>query len=427
MRVLVVSEPGVDGVFRFAEALCHFLHSEGIQVDLAYSDRRGCDRLTELVAFVEASGGRTVNLRVANRPTAMDAYALGALLRLVRATKPDIIHSNSSKAGFLARMLRLVGVRAPQIYQPHAYKGMGPEAGRFDIVYNFTEAVLARFSHTIIVSSGERSFALDRLRIPPSRLSFLPNGVDSGIFSPASPSEKIRLREELNLPLHAPVLGFMGRSARQKDPVTLYRAFAAGGAGLPIVLFHVGRGDLDGELGRITEDLGIRDRVIRRPYMSTPVDFYRAVDGFILTSRYEGFSLAALEALACNLPVILSEVSGNLDLLELPLSHAGRAAPGDIEGFAHCIRSWHGSLSRPGEVNHRELVRSRHEIRDCFAAVLGLYRVLIGRSTPQASPSPKFGEVPQTGRAARAWSFRRARRPSSNGGGSEKLVQEKQS
>ncbi len=55
--------------------------------------------------------------------------------------------------------------------------------------------------------------------------------------------------------------------------------------------------------------------------MSAPLDFYRAVDGFILTSRYEGFSLAVLEAVSANLPMILSEAPGNIDLLSQPLSH----------------------------------------------------------------------------------------------------------
>ena len=45
MKVLIVSEPGVDGVFRYVEALCHFLVGEGVEVHLAYSDRRGSDRL----------------------------------------------------------------------------------------------------------------------------------------------------------------------------------------------------------------------------------------------------------------------------------------------------------------------------------------------------------------------------------------------
>ena len=57
--------------------------------------------------------------------------------------------------------------------------------------------------------------------------------------------------------------------------------------------------------------LGIKDRIIRRTYLSEPLSFYRAIDGLILTSRYEGLSFAVLEALACDLPVILTEAPGN--------------------------------------------------------------------------------------------------------------------
>src|SRR3954471_18936880 len=116
MNVLVVSEPGIDGVFRYVEGLCHYLDAQGIGVHLAYSDRRGSERLHELVAWVEARGGRTVNLRTSNRPALSDLRAFTVLLRLAWAVKPDVIHSHSSKAGFLARALALLGVPAVQCY-----------------------------------------------------------------------------------------------------------------------------------------------------------------------------------------------------------------------------------------------------------------------------------------------------------------------
>src|SRR5580704_18502408 len=110
MKVLEVTEPGVDGVFRYVETLCHFLIERGVEVHLAYSDRRGSDRLPRLVAWVEQHGGRTVNLRTANRPAFSDWGALCSLLKLTRKVRPDVIHSHSSKAGFLGRILRGFGI-----------------------------------------------------------------------------------------------------------------------------------------------------------------------------------------------------------------------------------------------------------------------------------------------------------------------------
>jgi glycosyltransferase involved in cell wall biosynthesis len=378
MKVLVVTEPGVDGVFRYVETLCHYLIEQGIDVHLAYSDRRGSDRLLKLVARIEDHGGLTVNLRTANRPAFSDWDAFRSLLRLAKTVKPDVIHSHSSKAGFLARTLKFFGIRAVQFYHPHAYVGMRPVPGRLDPVYNMIEGILGRTAYTIASSTSENIFAGQRLKIPPARVFLVKNGVDTDFFKPVSSREKLRLRAVMGLPLNQPILGFIGRSSAQKDPLTLYQAFANVAAEKPISLFHVGQGELDVELDQLVGRLGLGHRVFRQPYMSVPLDFYRVADGFILTSHYEGFSLAVLEAISANLPMILSEAPGNMDLLAQPFSHLWKARPGDVEGFSRCIASWHERLQTPSPVNHRQIAMAQFDHRKKLGAVVELYYELSG-------------------------------------------------
>jgi glycosyltransferase involved in cell wall biosynthesis len=376
MKVLEVTEPGVDGVFRYVETFCHFLIERGIEVHLAYSDRRGCDRLPKLVDWIEEHGGQTVNLSTSNRPALSDWGAFCSLLKLARTVKPDVIHSHSSKAGILARMLGFFGIRAVQFYHPHAYVGMRPVPGKLDSVYNMIERVLGRTAYTFAVSASEKSFACQRLKIPPKRVFLRQNGVNTDLFAPASPAEKLRLRGTLGLPLYQPILGFIGRSAPQKDPLTLYQAFARVAEEKSISLFHVGQGELDPQLDSLVGRLGLGHRVFRRPYMSTPADFYRVVDGFILTSQYEGFSLAVLEAVSANLPMILSEAPGNIDLLSQPLSHLWSAKPGDVEGFSRCIARWHERLQSPSQINHRQIAQLQFDYRKKLWTIVELYQAL---------------------------------------------------
>ncbi|HKB91207.1 MAG TPA: glycosyltransferase family 4 protein [Opitutaceae bacterium] len=375
MKVLIVSEPGVDGVFRYVESICHYLIGEGVSVHFAYSDKRSSDRLYKLIAFVRDNGGMTINMRTANQPAFSDIGAFAALLKIVRITKPDVIHSHSSKAGALARVLPFIGVSAVQLYHPHAYIGMRPKKGRLDFLYNYIESFLGRRAHTIVCSSGEKAFALENLKLPKERVHWIRHGVDNGLFSPISITEKKALRESLGLPVDIPLLGFLGRSSAQKDPVTLYTAFAQlAKERKNVALFHVGKGELDPELERVVAATGIGHMVFRRPYMTTPVHFYRSVDGFILTSKYEGFSLAALEALSCNLPMILSDAAGNADLLSQPLSHAWKAAPGDVDGFARCMKEWHTSALNQSPINHRDIALSYYGNEEQLQAILRLFR-----------------------------------------------------
>ena len=386
MNVLVVSEPGVDGVFRYVDSLCHFLVSENIGVHFAYSDRRGGDQLKTLVSFVERNGGETLNLSISNRPAWADLRAASSLRKLAHRLKPDVIHSHSPKAGALARALSLAGIGCVQVYQPHAYVGMQPKAGRFDSIFNSLEGFLGRMTYTITCSMGERRFALEKLKIPETRLFGVRHGVDTEQFRPAGALEKLQLRARLGLPEKAKVLGFIGRSSAQNDPRTLYRAFAKAAAFDPdIALFHVGQGELDEPLRALVKTLGIQRRVFRQGNMGMTANFYQAIDGFILTSQDEGFSLTALEALAANLPLILSDTPGNQDMLAQSLSHSWKAQPGNALGFARGISSWSAALDKKAPVNHRETAMAQYQTPKQMAAILGLYRRLVGSRTYEAA------------------------------------------
>jgi glycosyltransferase involved in cell wall biosynthesis len=117
------------------------------------------------------------------------------------------------------------------------------------------------------------------------------------------------------------------------------------------------------------------------------------IDGFILTSRYEGFSLAVIEAMAANLPLILSDAPGNRDLFAQPLSHRWAAAPGDSDGFVRAIIEWHDRHQRAEPINHRQIARERFDVRERCAAVLRLYRSLIEKGTADER-RVETGELP---------------------------------
>ena len=392
MNVLIVSEPGIDGVFRYVEGLVGHLLARDVCVHFAYSDVRAGEDLHRLAARVEREGGRTLNLRVGNRPSLDDARALLALRSFVREVRPDLIHCHSAKAGGLTRALPLLGVfGVPVLYQPHAYIGMRPTRGRLDGVYDAVERLLGRWSTTLACSYDEQRYALHRLRIPPARARMIANGVDTARFHPPSPGRRDDLRAVFGLPRDAIVLGAMCRSSAQKDPLTLYRAFALAAFRDPrLVLFHVGQGELDAELEALVRDHGFSDRVIRRPYLATPADFYQAIDGFALTSRYEGLSLALLEALASDLPIILSEAPGNGDLLHHPLSHLWHAPIGDVTAFSVAITDWAVERASPDRApcNHREIARAYHDQSRVYSRVMALYaRLLPGSHRPENTPA----------------------------------------
>ena len=288
-RVLIVSEPGADGVFRYVEALVGYLMSKGMEVDLAYSNVRSSPELHALVQHVESHCGKTLNLQIGNRPCARDRLALVELWRLALERQPAVIHAHSSKAGVLARSLRLLGIRCPIFYTPHAYFGMGNHR-KSARLFNLIERIFARLGITIQTSNTEALFGRDRIGVPKNRQVIIPNGVNCDAFQPATILERREVRRRMNIPENAVVLGTVARYSSQKDPLTLHAAVRELLARHETLWFvHVGKGELWDDVNALGPPL---PRIIRLPSFHPMSDFYKALDGFVLASRYEGLSLA---------------------------------------------------------------------------------------------------------------------------------------
>jgi hypothetical protein len=140
-------------------------------------------------------------------------------------------------------------------------------------------------------------------------------GVDTDFFRPADESLRVRLRQQLNLPVASFLIVLASRVSHEKDPETVLRAAASARAhGLDVVLLNLG-GGFD-EFLRLARSLSIPDHehwVMGRPAahpMRDLADYYRAADLLVQGSLAEGFGLSPLEALACETPVVATNVGG---------------------------------------------------------------------------------------------------------------------
>jgi glycosyltransferase involved in cell wall biosynthesis len=376
VKVLLVSQPASDGVFRHVEGLADYLIAQGLTVHLAYSDRDACDQLPAFVARVAAAGGRTLNLQVGNGPSPADLPALWALLSLIRDTTPDIIHAHSSKAGGLVRGLAFLGLRRRLFYTPNGYFRMHAPNGFKARVFHAIERVLGRRGTTINVSRDEATFAREQLRIPEASCQIVANGVDCERFRPAALEEKRELRARFGVPPEALVLGTVGRFSAQKDPLTTYLALATVLPSIPNLQFvHLGKGELEPAVDALLAEHGLTDRCRRIPYLADTAPFYRMLDGFVLASRYEGMSFAAIESLASGLPLILSRAPGNQDFAHYGLDQVYWTPPDDPEALAEAIQAWSRRTNTESTTpNHRAIAVKQLSVETGYARLLKAYR-----------------------------------------------------
>jgi glycosyltransferase involved in cell wall biosynthesis len=376
LKVLVAVEPGSAGTFGHVEGLVHYLVEQNQQVWLAYSGKRAGPSVPALLDFVKAHGGKCLDLNVGNAPCAADLSAFLNLRSFATEFQPDIIHSHSSKAGVLSRALALSGIKARQLYTPHAYYGLAPRAGLINFFYNGIETLFGRIGQSIQVSEDEKDFAVQTLHLDPRRCQVITIAVDPEKFAPPTPEEKAKARQGMKLPEDVPVLGWMGRINFQKDPHTLYRALGllARQGKYKCHLLHLGKSDGAETLDPIMHEYGLEAHVTRISYLDDTIDFFRAIDGLILNSRYEGCPSTALEALSADHPVILSQAPGTNWLTRCNLSHCWSARPEDEEGFASAISQWLADIPTKRESNSRTFILNRLSIAQMYGKILETYR-----------------------------------------------------
>jgi glycosyltransferase involved in cell wall biosynthesis len=140
-------------------------------------------------------------------------------------------------------------------------------------------------------------------------------GVDVATFRPAGAQERVAIRRRLELPADAFLVMLASRISHEKDPETVLRAVAAARArGLNAVLLNLSGGYE--EFLALARSLGLADSaawVLARPAvhpMTELADYMRAADALVQGSLEEGLGLSPLEALACEVPVVATNVGG---------------------------------------------------------------------------------------------------------------------
>jgi glycosyltransferase involved in cell wall biosynthesis len=197
-----------------------------------------------------------------------------------------------------------------------------PARQSFGRVWDALRRALYRFADVVTANSGAAIEAM-RSYVPPEKLVLLPNP------PPEPPGRE---------PTPGPVVLAVGRLHPQKAHDVLISAFARISPKFPCwSLVIIGEGDLREDLERQTAELGLAGRVRLPGQTGDPYHYYLSAGIFALPSRYEGSSNALQEAMACGLPVIVSDACpGSIDLVEDCKSGLVVRA-GDVDSLASAL------------------------------------------------------------------------------------------
>lgn len=240
-----------------------------------------------------------------------DLRAVAEIRRLIARERPAIVHTHTSKAGFVGRLAaRLAGVPAV-IHQPHGhifYGYWGPWRTR---LYVALERLAARWSARIITLT-DRGADEHVQRGIGRREQFVtvPSGVPTAALRARAPG-RAEARRSLGLPPDAFVIVGLGRLVPIKGFDILVAALPGVAAELPdacVVL--VGDGPERRGLEARAVALGVAARVRMTGVMLDPLGVLAAADVLAAPSRNEGMGRALVEAMALGIPVVGAAVGG---------------------------------------------------------------------------------------------------------------------
>jgi glycosyltransferase involved in cell wall biosynthesis len=144
-----------------------------------------------------------------------------------------------------------------------------------------------------------------------ARMIVIHNGVDQELFGVVDKKTKADLRSKLNLPHDKPVFLSVGFLSKRKSPITVIKAFLQSKVSQTAVLVLLGDGALREEclsLARANDNIHIVG------FVKNVRDYLHASDIFISASLTEGCPNAILEAMACGLPCILSDIRAHREI-----------------------------------------------------------------------------------------------------------------
>jgi len=343
----------------------------------------GAERITLLLASAFAAQGAEVlcfasekaeTFREELRRSGVEAIpfqetdCLARALPFMRAAeeiRPDIVHVHRTWPlgdRFASLAAKRAGVRRVVATEHVRWESCG-------LRDRSTKRIVARFDDRIVAVSGPVRESLVRYwKIDPGRITIIRNGIpigerreegEEGGEDPFPPWARVRI-------------GAIGRLETQKGFDLLLDAFARLRQERPeAALLIVGEGSVRGELEEAARRLAFGEAVRFAGAVPDAGPFLRRFDLFVLPSRWEGFPLTILEAMAAGVPIVATAVDGSVEAIRHGTDGL-LVPPEDAEALAKAMRE---ALSDPAASRQRaEAARKRAKTEFSFERMLEAYR-----------------------------------------------------
>ncbi len=313
MKVLqVLGDSAYGGGCYSALILSKFLMKNGYEVSLLSTNKETSKRfLDEGVPIVSPA------LITATVSPYRDVLGLIHLTKYLRKNKYDVVHSHTSKPGFIGRLAAHLAGIPVIIHTSHGYAYDDGYGFPKKLLFKYLEQKASKWSDLLItISKGIKQITIDENICINEKIALIENGVDWQKFQ-AALKNRDRVRSEFGIKKDQPLVSVICRLSPPKLPQDFVKAVhRLKQKQVNARYLIVGDGPMKPKVIELIRELGIEKDIIILGFRDDIPEILAAVDIFVLPTLFEGLSMSLLEAMASGKAIIATDILANRELLE---------------------------------------------------------------------------------------------------------------
>lgn len=321
MKVLyLINYAGSGGSERYVELLAKAYHGKRCECGLCYNVDG------PLVKTMASLGIHTHQIEM---KSILDLGAAKKLAALVKQEAYDVIHAQYPRENYIAILSRRFGCKAKIVFTSHLIMEQ-------PLPWKLLNRFFTPKNHAVLTVCTQGSQVLEKNGVAKDKIRIVFNGVDAA----EAPRRDKGVLKEFGIGEDELVISILTRFSEEKGVPFLLRSVAKlkEKTSVPFRLLLVGTGpDFDRDK-KLIPALGIEDKVVLTGFRTDTARLLAASDIYLNSSSTEAMSFAILEALAAGLPLVVTDVGGNPELVNTGCICGLLAPYGDENAYAEAMQ-----------------------------------------------------------------------------------------